>query len=235
MNAKVPSAATEHGRASRRPSGAGRSGPTALEWAAAFACGLLLAGCTWQFGRPEPAPRSLAPGAFSSLDEAGVAQIKASRTIRLDMRSGRLEKTGVGLDAKRDYGPDIDTRRTGKLHLTISAPLGEVAADTDYVRFDTSASRTDFREVTYFLTASSLNEISSLIREGVRRYGIDGESAERWISSTEANPRTRSSFSIAPGRSTGLTVDYDVRYNGAKSAQVIIVHVTPVDGGQLAP
>ena len=119
-------------------------------------------------------------------------------------------------------------RRTGKLHLAIAAPSGEVADDTGYVRFDTSAGRTDFREVTYFLTAPSLKELSALIRDGVRRYGIDGESAESWIASTEADPRTRSSFSITPGTSIGLSVNYDLRYDGAKSTQVVIVHVSPI-------
>lgn len=195
---------------------------------AALACALLLSACTWQSGRQEAAPRSLAVGAYSSLDEAGVAQVKASRTLRLDMRSGRLEKTAVGLDADRDFGPDIDTRRTGKLHLVIAAPTGEVSDDTDYVRFDTSASRTDFREITYFLTAPSLKELSAVVRDGVRRYGIDGTSAEDWIASVETDPQTRSSFSITSGTSTGVSVNYDLRYDGAAGKHVVIVHINPI-------
>ncbi|WP_344254449.1 hypothetical protein [Terrabacter carboxydivorans] len=207
------------------------SAPSVLTRAAmaVLACALVLTGCTSQSGRPEPAPRSSAPGAYSLLDEAGVAQIRASRTIRLDMRSGRLEKTSVGLDPAVGLGPDIDTRRSGTLRLTISTPSGEIGDDTGYVRFDTTSGRTDFREVTYFLTATSLDELARVIRDGVDRYGIDRASAERWIESTELRPKSRSSFSITSGTSTGVSVNYDVRYDGTKATQVVIVHVNPID------
>jgi hypothetical protein len=32
---------------------------------------------------------------------------------------------------------------------------------------------------------------------------------------------------LGPGTSTGLDVTYDLRYDGAKDVQVIIVHVNP--------
>ena len=84
--------------------------------------------------------------------------------------------------------------------------------------------RQDFSEVTYFLTTGSPDEFFDLIRDGVERYGIDCDSAERWISSPK-DPEGRSDFSLAPGTSTGLAVNYDLRYDGAKDTQVIIVHV----------
>jgi hypothetical protein len=81
--------------------------------------------------------------------------------------------------------------------------------------------------VTYFLTADSPNAYFSLIRDGVERYGIDSASAERWISSAEADPTSKSDFSVTSGTDTGLEVNYDLRYDGGKDTQVIIVHISP--------
>jgi hypothetical protein len=163
---------------------------------------------------------------FSTLDAAGVENIRATRTARLDMSSGLLEKDAVRV-TKDSYGPEINTRGSGRISLSILAPNGEITAETDRIRFNTTDTRTDFSEVTYFLTASSAEEYFELIRDGVQRYGISAESAEEWISSTQAAPAARSDFSITPGTDTGLTVNYDLRYDGSKDTQVIIVHILP--------
>jgi hypothetical protein len=194
--------------------------------AAMLALGLLLTGCTVTSGPKSPKPgATLASGSFSMLDDAGVEQIEASRTARLDMSSGTLEKAAVNVTAA--YGPEISTRGAGKIDLTIVGPSGEITGETDRIRFNTADTRTDFSEVTYFLTTASREEFYELIRDGVQRYGIDKDSAERWISSTESDPASRSDFSITSGFATGLEVNYDLRYDGAKDVQVIIVHVHP--------
>jgi len=195
---------------------------------ALVATGLLLSACTVTSGPSTPTSTvTLAPGAFSTLDPAGVAQIKASRSARLDMRSGTLEKTAVKVGATETFGPEINTVGEGKIDLTIVGPSGEVRAKTDRIRFLSGEPRTDFREITYFLTAESKEELYGLIRDGVLRYGIDQESAESWISSTERSPGGKSGFSITTGYATGFGVNYDLRYDGSKEVQVIIVHVTP--------
>lgn len=163
---------------------------------------------------------------FSTLDAAGVDRIRATKTARLDMRSGSLTKAGVRV-TEDSYGPEINTRDTGKIALTIAAPNGEITGETDRIRFNTTDKRPDFSEVTYFLTAGSADEYFTLIRDGVQRYGISSESAERWISSTEKNPAKKSDFSITSGTAVGLDVNYDLRYDGGKDTQVIIVHVRP--------
>ena len=165
---------------------------------------------------------------YSTLDAAGVSAIRDTKTARLDMTSGRLEKAAVRV-TQDSYGPEINTRDSGRISLSIMAPNGEITAETDRIRFNTTAKRTDFSEVTYFLTADSLDEYVELIRDGVERYGLDSASAERWISSTEADPASKSDFSIKPGTATGLTVNYDLRYDGGKDTQVIIVHVLPAE------
>lgn len=69
--------------------------------------------------------------------------------------------------------------------------------------------------------------MTSLIRDGVDRYGIDSQSAERWIESISSRPEEGSDFALPPGNSTGLQITYDLRYDGSKDTQVIIVHVNP--------
>jgi hypothetical protein len=195
----------------------------------ALACCLALTGCkisSPNATEPTSQGSTVSTSEFSTLDAAGVEQIRATKTARLDMSSGSLKKADVRV-AEESYGPEINTRDSGKIALTIAAPSGEITGETDRIRFNTTDKRPDFSEVTYFLTADSVDQYVSLIRDGVQRYGIDGVSAERWIASAEADPAKKSDFSITPGTSTGLEVNYDLRYDGAKDTQVIIVHVSP--------
>ncbi|MFE6617241.1 hypothetical protein [Amycolatopsis sp. NPDC057786] len=108
------------------------------------------------------------------------------------------------------------TRGDGKIALSIAAPHGTIDARTDRIRFNSVPTRRDISEVTYFLATGSRDEFFAWIREGVGRYGIDGESAERWIGSATADPRRKSDFSLTSGVSTGLEVNYDLRYDGTK-------------------
>jgi hypothetical protein len=189
---------------------------------------LTLAGCQLSGTPTEPTPQgsTMSTSEFSTLDAAGVAAIRESKTARLDMSSGRLEKAAVRV-TEDSYGPEINTRDSGKIRLTIVAPSGEISGETDRIRFDTTDKRQDFSELTYFLTAESADEYFGLIRDGVERYGIDADSAERWIAGAQRDPERKSDFSITSGTSTGLEVNYDLRYDGTKDTQVIIVHVSP--------
>jgi hypothetical protein len=189
---------------------------------------LALAGCQLSGTPTEPTPQgsTMSTSEFSTLDAAGVATIRESKTARLDMSSGRLEKAAVRV-TEDSFGPEINTRDSGKIRLTIVAPSGEISGETDRIRFNTTDKRQDFSELTYFLTAESADEYFGLIRDGVERYGIDADSAERWIAGAQRDPERKSDFSITSGTSTGLEVNYDLRYDGTKDTQVIIVHVSP--------
>jgi hypothetical protein len=65
---------------------------------------------------------------FSTLDAAGVAAIRDSKTARLDMTSGRLSKDDVRV-TQDSYGPEINTKDSGKISLTIAAPSGEISGE----------------------------------------------------------------------------------------------------------
>jgi hypothetical protein len=114
------------------------------------------------------------------------------------------------------------------MELTIEAPSGLISAKTDRLRLNGMNKGPDFSEVTFFLTADSRDDYFALIRDGAVRYGIDKESAEGWIESISSRPEDKSDFAIQPGTSTGLEVTYDLRYDGSKNTQVIIVHVSPL-------
>lgn len=192
---------------------------------------LVLAACSSSDPKSDPSPAASGTSSgsgFSTLDPAGIEQILASKVARLDMGSGTLDKAEVRV-ADDSAGPEIDAGDTGTIALTIAAPEGEILADTDRIRFNTSQERGDFSEVTYFLTADSPEAYFDLIREGVTRYGIDQDSAESWIASTEADLGGSDDFAITAGTSIGLEVSYDLRYDGSKDTQVIIVHVLPLE------
>ncbi|WP_240341943.1 hypothetical protein [Arthrobacter sp. Alg241-R88] len=146
---------------------------------------------------------------------------------RFDMSSGRLTKKDVGLEDGTSQAPDVLVP-DGVMELTIEAPTGLIRAKTNRLRLNGMNKGPDFREITFFLTAESLEDFTALIRDGVDRYGIPGESAEDWIESKSSHPEDKSDFALAPGTSTGLQVQYDLRYDGSKDVQVIIVHVHPV-------
>jgi hypothetical protein len=188
---------------------------------------LLLAGCVVPYGGADAATTATAAAdGYARLDEAGIAQIKASKSARLDMTSGQLTKESVGLENGTSQAPDV-LMRDGVMELNIEGPHGSISATTDRLRLNGMNTRSEFSEVTYFLTAESLEDFTALIRDGVDRYGIPSESAERWIKSMSSRPEDKSDFALGPGNSTGLDVTYDLRYDGAKDVQVIIVHVSP--------
>ena len=114
------------------------------------------------------------------------------------------------------------------MELNIETPTALISAKTDRLRLNGMNKGPDFREVTYFLKAESFEDFTALIRDGVDRYGIPGESAEGWIESMSSRQEDEGEFSLAPGTSTGLRVSYDLRYDGSKEVQVIIVHIHPV-------
>lgn len=163
---------------------------------------------------------------FSRLDPAGIEQIKKSRTALFDMTTGELTKRGVGLENGTSQAPDV-LISDGLMELKIEAPTGLISAKTDRLRLNGMNNRSDFREITYFLKAESFEDFAALIRDGADRYGIPSESAEGWIESMSSRPEDEGDFSLAPGTSTGLEVSYDLRYDGSKDVQVIIVHVHP--------
>lgn len=188
---------------------------------------LLLTGCVVPYGGADATTTATAAAdGYARLDKAGIAQIKASKEARLDMTSGRLTKKSVGLEDGNSEAPDV-LMRDGVMSLEIQGPSGTVSAKTDRLRLNGMNTRSDFTEVTYFLTAGSLEDYTALIRDGVDRYGIPSDTAERWIGSISSRPEDKSDFALAPGTSTGLQVQYDLRYDGSKNTQVIIVHVSP--------
>lgn len=189
---------------------------------------LLLTGCAPSSDPTPAATRNPPAGAkiYSTLDEAGIEQIKYSKTVLLDMTSGNLRKSDVGLKDGASQAPDVHT--SGLMDLFIEAPYGVITAHTDRLRLNGMNNRADFSEVTYFLTAKSLNALSALVRDGVGRYGIDSASAEGWIESISSRPQEESNFALGPGTALGVGVTYDLRYDGTKDTQVIIVHVNPL-------
>jgi hypothetical protein len=189
---------------------------------------LLLTGCVVPYGGADATNTATATAAdgYSTLDTAGIARIKTSKAARFDMTSGQLTKESVGLQSGTSQAPAV-TISDGVMVLNIDGPSGLVRATTDRLRLNGMDNEPDFSEVTYFLTADSLEEYTALIRDGVNRYGIDKDSAEGWIDSISSRPEDKSDFALGPGTSTGLDVTYDLRYDGSKNIQVIIVHVSP--------
>ncbi|WP_406638239.1 hypothetical protein [Pseudarthrobacter quantipunctorum] len=194
-----------------------------------LAAPLVLTGCLVPYGGENLRGAATAvPGhGHSRLDAAGIEQIKASKVARLDMSSGQLTKKSVGLEDGSSEAPDV-LLRDGLMALEIQGPSGTVSAETDRLRLNGMNTGSDFSEVSYFLTAPSLEDYVALIRDGVDRYGIDRESAEEWIQSISSRSDDKSDFAITPGTSTGLEITYDLRYDGSKETQVVIVHVNPL-------
>jgi hypothetical protein len=189
---------------------------------------LLLTGCVVPYGGADATDTASATAAndYATLDSAGIEQIKASRKARLDMTSGQLTKESVGLENGTSQAPGVHIA-DGIMELNIEGPKGLIHANTDRLRLNGMDNGPDFSEVTYFLRADNKDDFFAVIRDGVDRYGIDKESAEGWIESISDRPEDKSDFALGPGTSTGLDVTYDLRYDGSKAVQVIIVHVNP--------
>ncbi|ALV47182.1 hypothetical protein MB46_18490 [Arthrobacter alpinus] len=197
---------------------------------AAVVLGTVLSGCGFTVrrtsGPPTFTPEELVDGGeFSTLDELGIARAKASQSLRLDFREGTIAKADVGLPDS-SYGPDVVANKGEKLQLTIRGTTGTLEADTDHVRFFTTDTSPELSVITYFLTAETLDEYGQLLRDAVSDYGLDSEAVERWIEGTRDDPGGKSSYAVGVGDSLGFDVGYDLRYDGGKEIQVIIVSVS---------
>lgn len=162
---------------------------------------------------------------FSTLDELGIARVKASKSLRLDFRGGSIAKSDVGLQDSA-YGPDVVALDGEMLRLTIRGTGGTLEAATDHVRFFTTETSPELTMVTYFLTAETLDEYVQLLRDAVQEHGLDAEAVERWVEETETDPGDKDSHAIGSESDKGFYLGYDLRYDGGKEIQVIIVTVS---------
>lgn len=161
----------------------------------------------------------------SQLNDAGIAKLKAEKKINLDLSSGKLQKSSVGLDNSAT-APDLVAGTGGKFDLRITAPNGVLEAKTDHVRFTSTDTMATIPVIYYFLPAQSFDELKGLIYSGVESYGMDAAAASQWIASVEADPKQKTSFALGQGNKLGLGVEYEINYDGAKSVQVITVTVS---------
>ncbi|WP_237762411.1 hypothetical protein [Arthrobacter sp. ERGS1:01] len=162
---------------------------------------------------------------FSRLDDAGVAQILASKSMRLDFRQGTIPKAEVGLPDSA-YAPDVVAPTGDKFTLSVTGGSGTLNAQTDHVRFTTTDTSPDLDLVYYFLTTESLDQYVQLVRDAVTDYGLNADAANRWIDGALKDPGKKSNYSLGDGNKLGFNVGYDLRYDGSKKTQVIIVTVS---------
>ncbi|MDR6987560.1 hypothetical protein J2Y66_002042 [Paenarthrobacter nitroguajacolicus] len=111
----------------------------------------------------------------------------------MDMTPGKLSKESVGLEEGTSQAPDVLIKE-GIMELIIEAPTGVISAKTDRLRLNGMNEGPDYGEVTFFLRAESFEDFAALIRDGVDRYGIPSESAERWIESMSSRPEDEGIF-----------------------------------------
>lgn len=197
---------------------------------AAVVLGSALGGCGFTVRRTSgppsfPAEELVDNGEFSTLDELGIARAKASKSLRLDFREGTIAKSDVGLPDS-SHGPDVVAAEGEKFQLTIRGTEGTLEAETDHVRFFTTDTSPVLTVITYFLTAETLDEYVQLLRDAVQEYGLDSDAVERWVEGMRGNPGDKSSYAIGVGDAKGFDVGYDLRYDGGKDKQVIIVSVS---------
>lgn len=197
---------------------------------AAVLLGAVLGGCGVSIrktsGPPSFSPEELADTAeFSTLDELGVARAKASNSLRFDFRTGSLPKADVGLPDSA-YAPAVVANDGEEFRLSIKGSAGTLEAETDHVRFVTTDSIPMLTIITYFLTTESYEDYVKMIRDAVVNYGMDPGPANRWIEMTSRDRSRDSSYVVGDGNALGFYVTYDLRYDGSKKVQVIIVTVS---------
>lgn len=191
----------------------------------AVVCGL--GGCRVIGPQPAiPDPTGLGSGTsdFDALDEQGVARILQTGEARFDLSTGAIRKSDVGLGAD-ELPPSVSAPTGETISLDLVGSDGTVHAETDRVRFLASTSSPDIEQITYFLVTSDEDTLFEMLRDGVDDYGIDGDTVERWIDGADSIGAQASDYAFPPGTSLGLEVIFDVRYDPAAAAQVIIVHV----------
>lgn len=155
----------------------------------------------------------------------GVDQVQDSLSVRIDFRAGQILKSDVGLEDS-SYAPDLIAPDGQTFQLSIEGSSGTLNAETDHVRFTTTDTMPAIDIIYYFLTASDNENLFEILRAGVDAYGIDSNVVESKIDHIIADSSQKDNFALPVGSNLGFDVGYDLRYDGTKDVQVIIVTVS---------
>ncbi|TDP99873.1 MULTISPECIES: hypothetical protein [unclassified Leifsonia] len=160
----------------------------------------------------------------SQLDETGLKKIYETCQVTFDISRNELLKEDLALPATARYVPSITT--DGPIALTLQGSKGTLTARTDHIRFF-SVEEEPWVDITYFLTAETLEEFVTIIRDGAEAYGFDKTSAEYQIKAMKDRPNDGFKIALDPGYKLGFEVIYDLRYRGPGHVNTVIVLVTP--------
>lgn len=187
---------------------------------------LILSGC---FLTPTPTPEGPGtnPDGTSRLDEAGLAHIEQTHQVYFDISNRQLLRSDLGLKPN-EHVPDIHFGPP--LTLTIKGPNKTITTQTDYIRFLAYHGKPDIKRITYFLTAQTPEELTTLIRQGMEEFDtthpelIHGLNGFIDYINTSAQPFFHAT---TMGYAPGFVTSYDIRYEGPGRTSVIIATITP--------
>jgi hypothetical protein len=182
---------------------------------------LLVAGCAQSPGSGG-GPLDTKPF-FSTMDAAGLDQIKETKTAVLDMRSGKLTRAAVGLDSTAK-GASVDVPEG--LDLKIVGPKGVVEAKTTSLSLSVSDGNPDVREVSYRMTADSNDDYFAMLNDNVKKYGMPGYATSRWIEGITKVPDFDETGDLGTGRTPGIQVQFEASFDAATDTRGVTVHVT---------
>lgn len=186
----------------------------------------LLAGCA-------QGPGSAGTGGFlapaaptpSTLDDAGIAKIKADKKAVLDLRAGKLTK-GAALGDK-----DANIEVPEGLDLTILMPKGSIEVKATRLGYATSSERLG-NELTYLLQADTNDAYFALLNDG-KKHGVPGFPIDQWVKAVTQTPDMSTSTDLGVGYATGLAMRYETKVSSSTNARR--VEVTLAEQPSYAP
>ncbi|ABY24191.1 hypothetical protein RSal33209_2465 [Renibacterium salmoninarum ATCC 33209] len=159
---------------------------------------------------------SVMTGKNSSFNKSGVEEINRSRAAFLDLSSGSLNRSDVGVQAGDTFW-DVNVPVDKSIHLTIKGSQGELVADSSTIRLLADDADGQIRTISYFLAFDDVAELAQTLREDAAKTGLDSADVESFLAAAEKAPEREHTVSLNGGNALGFQLSIDVTVDTSKS------------------
>ena len=162
----------------------------------------------------------------SRFDEAGVEAIKDARSATLDLASGALTKSDIGL-ADDAFIPMVTMDDTTPLEVTVRMPEGEVVLETPTLKLFDASGGAAVDAVTLFRVFDEPDDLVAEVVASVDAYGVQAEAVDQWVSDVGSGLYASHDTALPIGRKLGSGVQISVNWDEGDPRQVLEYTITP--------
>jgi hypothetical protein len=193
---------------------------------AAMSAALALTACSSSGSNEGAQAMHLTEAGSSRFDEAGVEAIKDARSATLDLASGALTKSDIGL-ADDAFIPMVTMDDTTPLEVTVRMPEGEVVLETPTLKLFDASGGAAVDAVTLFRVFDEPDDLVAEVVASVDAYGVQAEAVDQWVSDVGSGLYASHDTALPIGRKLGSGVQISVNWDEGDPRQVLEYTITP--------